>query len=92
MDAIRSSLLLDLLTQRRGTGIGDVVACVGIIGAGSSYTTSMLLPLSSGPMTQVMDPIVKIWPGSRKAMELGKGNHLVGHEFSTHTPYLARHY
>jgi len=34
MDAIRSSLLMDLLTQRQGVEIGDVVVDVGMIGAG----------------------------------------------------------
>jgi 16S rRNA G1207 methylase RsmC len=34
MDAIRSSLLMDLLTQQQGTEIEDVVAGVGAIGAG----------------------------------------------------------
>ena len=42
-------------------------------------------------MTQVMDPTVKIWPGSGKDMELGKADHLARHGFSTHTPYLVRH-
>jgi hypothetical protein len=34
MDAIRSSLLMDLLTQQRGAEIEDVVVGVGAIGAG----------------------------------------------------------
>jgi hypothetical protein len=34
MDVIRSSLLMDLLIQRRGAGIGDVVAGVGAISIG----------------------------------------------------------
>ena len=72
MDVIRSSLLMDLLTQRWGIGNGDVVTSVSAIGVGWSYTASTISPLSSGPMTQVMDPTVKIWLGSRGAMELGK--------------------
>jgi len=28
--------------------------------------------LPSGPMTKAMDPTMKIWPGSGRAMELGK--------------------
>jgi hypothetical protein len=63
---------MDLLTQWRGAGIGDVVANVGAIGVGWSCAASTISPLPSGPMTQVMDPTVKIWPGSGKAMELGK--------------------
>ena len=43
-----------------------------MISVGWSYTSSMISPLPSGPMTQVMDPIMKIWPASRGAMELGK--------------------
>ena len=72
MDAIRSSLLIDLLTQRRGAGIGDVVVGVGVIGAGGSCTVSMISPWPSGPMTQAMDLTVKIWPGLGKAIELVK--------------------
>ena len=63
---------MDLLTQPRGVGIGDIVVDVGMIGVGWSCTASMISPLPSGPMIQVMDPTVKIWPGEEKAMELGK--------------------
>jgi len=65
MDAIRSSLQMDLLIQRRGAGTRDVIASVSVIGAGWSCTASTISPLSSGPMTQVIDPTVKIWPGLR---------------------------
>ena len=60
MDAIRSSLLMDLLILRGGAETGDVIAVVSTIGAGWSCTASMISPLPSGPMTQVMDPTVKI--------------------------------
>ena len=39
-----------------------------------------------------MAPTVKIWPGSRGGLGAWKGDHLVRHGFSTHTPYLALHY
>ena len=37
MDAIRSSLMMDLLIQRRGVGIRDVITDVGAIVAGYFY-------------------------------------------------------
>ena len=63
---------MDLLTQQWGAEIGDVVVGVSAISAGWSRATSTIYPLALGPMTQVMEPTVKIWLGLGKAMELRK--------------------
>ena len=77
IDVIRLSLSMDLLTQCRGTGIGDVVVAVGTISIG--YTASIISSTPSAPMTQVIDPIVNDWPGSGRTMELRKVDHLAHH-------------
>ena len=91
MDTIRSSLLIDLLTQRWGVGIGDI-ACR----CWHDQRRVILHRLHDLPVAVGADDLGH---GSdredlsrlRKGHGAQKGDHLVRHEFSTHTPYLAHH-